>query len=402
MGSAGFILHGARGKVGNVVAQKGRNGGTLLREHVKPKNPQTNKQTAQRIILATVAQAAKFLAPIIDHSFQGKAIGAISKEYFRKLNMKKLRALASLDFMENPTAVNSHAFTTTRNLQALIPNEYVISSGNLGSLKLSVSTQDHPSLIGEARDFIVNFPSQFTIPTYHGNDGLIRSIRLGDIMKGLFGITTPGEQITFVAIQKSGEGYQYAWQGDPNAPGTMIPYTSMKAVRLFISPSVDFNEEYEIYDEQGQPLPAIRDIIKDNVVRAFGMSNRSDQNLLNFLATYLDDSIDEILIQNAGAEITVVLDEGVKFNFTDYNEDADGLGYVYALGIIRSRLMEDGTWQYSNSSMVLNRPSINQLYNFGLYWNAAVQAWFESNDVAADELYLRGGTDSDVIGEDFT
>lgn len=401
MAKAGFILHGARGKVGNVVAQKGRNGNTTLREHVVPKNPKTNKQTAQRIILATVAQAAKFMEPIIDHSFQGVAIGAVSKEHFRKLNMKKLRALASLDFMENPTGVNSHAFTTTKSLQALIPNAYTIASGNLSSLKLNLELKDRTGLIGEAKDFIVKFPTQFSVPILHFTDGGIPSVRLGDLMKGLFGITTPGEQITFVAIQKAGEGYQYTWQGDPTLPGAMIAYTSMKAVRLFINPTLDFNEEYEIYDTEGHPLSNINEVITDNIVRAFALSTRSDQNLLNYLSTYLENVVG-CTVDATASKLDIALDNSDEFNFTEYNEDADGLGYVYALGIIRSRLMDDGTWQYNNCDMTLNRPSINEQYNFGLYWNAAIQAWFESNEVASDELYLRGGTDSDVIGEDFT
>lgn len=393
MAKAGFTLYGARGKVGNLVARKGPKGGTVLAERVKPKNPQTNRQMAQRIILATVGQAAKYMTAIIDHSFQGVGVGAASKERFRKVNMDLLRQLAAIDFAEAPKPTDASVFMTTRNVTGLIPNTYIISQGNLASSKLDVTFTGTPGAEQQAN---VNF-SDFTIPATGPADG-IRTVRLGDILKAMFGIYAAGEQLTFVAIQKTGEGYKYCFNGDPDATGWMIPYTSMKAVRLFIDPSVDLDETYEITNASGQPLENIDEVIADNVIRAFGASARTERTFLNFLERYL---VDINVTYTAGAA-TVAVAFDTPLNFTTYNQDADGLGYVYALGIIRSQLMTDATWQYSNTRMVMARPQGDEDFNFGLDWNSAIQAWFSGQDVASNELYLKAGTNQNEIGESFT
>lgn len=393
MAKAGFYLYGAKGKVGNLVARKGPKGGTVLAERVAPKNPQTNKQMAQRIILATVGQAAKYMTEIIDHSFQSFGVGAASKEQFRKVNMKLLRQLAAVDFEEATKGVESNVFMTTKGVTGLIPNPYIISQGNLASSKLNVTFTGTP---GAEQQAIVNFPN-FTIPATGPAAG-IRTIRLGDILKGMFGTYAPGEQLTFVAIQKTGEGYKHCWNGEPDVAGTIIPYTSMKAVRLFIDPTVDLDETYEITDSAGEPLANIDEVIYENVIRAFGASARTERTFLNYLGNFLEN----IQVTYTAGTATVAVEFDSQLGFTSYNEDADGLGYVYALGIIRSQLMTDGSWQYSNTRMVTAAPQGAEDYNFGLYWNAAIQAWFEGQQVTSDELYLKAGTSQNEIGESFT
>lgn len=393
MAKAGFTLYGARGKVGNMVARKGPKGGTVLAERVTPKNPQTNKQMAQRIILATVGQAAKYMTEIVDHSFQGVVVGAASKERFRKVNMNLLRQLAAFDFEEATKGVDSRVFMTTKGVTALIPNSYIISQGNLAPSKLGITFTGTPGAEQQAN---VNF-SNFTIPATGPADG-IRTVRLGDILKAMFGIYAAGEQLTFVAIQKTGEGYKHCWNGDPDVAGAIIPYTSMKAVRLFIDPTVDLDETYEITNASGQPLENIDEVIADNVIRAFGASARTERTILDFLERYLVD----INVTYTAGTATVAVAFDTPLNFTTYNQDADGLGYVYALGIIRSQLMTDATWQYSNTRMVTAAPQGDEDYNFGLYWNAAIQAWFEGQQVTSDELYLKAGTNQNEIGESFT
>lgn len=396
MAKAGFYLYGARGKVGNIVARKGPKGGTILAERVTPKNPKSNKQMGQRIILSTVAQAVKFLSPIVDHSFQGVAVGTACKERFRKLNMDRLRKLAAIDFEESPAAIDAGVFMSTKNIQALIPNNYIISTGNISASKLKAELS---GVIDDGRHFNVVFP-EFSIPVSGPADG-VRSIKLGDILRGMFGITTAGEQITFVVIQKAGEGYQYAYKAEPDVPGWEIPYTSMKAVRLFVAPTVDLNQEFDITDDQGQPLENWEEAVYVNVVNAFGQSNRTDRQLLSFIEVWLTANT---ACDYDSANATVAVNyAGEKFDFTNYNTDDDtGLGYVYALGIIRSRLMEDGTWQYSNSAMLLNKPTTVVDTNFGLDWNSAIQAWFETNEITSNELYLRGGEKDNELGESFS
>lgn len=392
MAKAGFYLYGASGKVGNLVARKSRKGGTTLAERVfNIKNPQTNRQMAQRIILATVSQAVKFLSPIVDHSFQGVKIGADCKDRFRKLNMSRLRSLAAVDFEDASSPVNSTVFMTTKGIQALIPNSYVISTGSLSPSKLAIKVQDQG---GVRSNFAVQFPN-ISINVQTEDD--VSFVTLGDLLKAYFGITQVSEQLTFVAIQRAGADYQYAYDGDPTFPGFMIPYTSMKAVRLFVAPTVDLSQRITINAED---TDATLTSIQNAIVGAFADSPRTDIPLLNAIKDRLDAMDAELTVADGVLSID---NSDWAFSFTDYNmDDADGNGYVYALGLIRSRLNEDGSWLYSNTTMLLARPTNEIDTNFGLYWNGAIQAWFATNEVASNELYLRGGTKLNEIGESFT
>lgn len=396
MAKTGFYLYGARGKVGNLVARKGPKGGTVLSERVfNPKNPQTNLQMAQRIILATVAQAAKYLSPIVDHSFQGYGVGAASKEQFRKANMDFLRALAAVDFAENPSAVDANCFMTTKGITALIPNAYVISQGNLADHKLKITAAADGA---DAYKFEVSLRSA-TIAL--NGSGTEKRTTLGDIIKGMFGLTQAGEQLTFVSIQRTGESYQYAYDAQPDVPGWQIPYTAMRAARLVIDPTVDLTATLPVIVSDGTVSATLRQDIIDAIISVFSASSKTDVTLLSQLRTYLNAELDEINVDTTtGASFYISASD--PWNYTAANIDADGNGYIYALGIIRSRLLADGTWQYNNTRMTLARPTTEVATNFGLDWNSAIQAWFEKREVATNELYLHGGTDENAIGESFT
>ena len=51
MAKTGFWLKGATGKLAGAALQKGANGETIMREIVTPKNPQTEAQMIQRIVV---------------------------------------------------------------------------------------------------------------------------------------------------------------------------------------------------------------------------------------------------------------------------------------------------------------------------------------------------------------
>ena len=55
------------------------------------KNPKTQLQTLQRVVLACAAKTVAVMSPILDHSFQSVMYGAESKRYARKQIMKVLR-----------------------------------------------------------------------------------------------------------------------------------------------------------------------------------------------------------------------------------------------------------------------------------------------------------------------
>ena len=84
MALSGFWLRGARGKLAGSVLQKGVDG-TIIREKVKPSNPNSEGQKIQRMIFGSVAMAYSVLKTICDHSFEGVLYGPESKTTSRIL-----------------------------------------------------------------------------------------------------------------------------------------------------------------------------------------------------------------------------------------------------------------------------------------------------------------------------
>lgn len=81
-----------KGKLGNIVGYKGRNGKRMARiRQTEVYNPKTEAQTIQRMILATAAKAYSRMKGIVDHSFQGVQYGGVSQSYFLKRAMEDIR-----------------------------------------------------------------------------------------------------------------------------------------------------------------------------------------------------------------------------------------------------------------------------------------------------------------------
>lgn len=389
MAKAGFVLHGARGKVGNLVARKGENKTILAEYQPVVRNPQTNAQMAQRIILSTVAQAIPLLYPVIDHSFEGFAVGSKCTREFRRLNMALLRQYAAVDFRDTPSAVDATVFMTTKGVKALIPNKYQISSGSLSAPKVKIVREESPSthLIAELPD--INIPA-----TKNGTNYVFKR---GDLLQALFGITGVGEQLTFVVIQRSGEGYKYAFQGDDSMPGWVIPYTSMRAGRLVVDPSVGMNDDITI-EIDGTTVDSSEFI--SAILTSFSTSEKTDGTLITWLSGFLDSG-DWEWTWNAETQ-------SLRLNWERYpdvnswTQNNDEIGYAYAAGIIRSKLADNGNWMYSNAFMTLARIAADGVANYGLDWNSAIQAWFEKNAVTDNSLFLKEGATANELGESFT
>lgn len=125
MAKTGFWLRGARGKFAGAVLAKGADGQTIQRELVKPKNPRTNGQMAQRMIFATVASAYSMMKAICDHSFEGVQYGAKTQQVFFKEALGLMRTRAA----------NDDGNFLIPGVSALMANPYVISRGSLTSPK---------------------------------------------------------------------------------------------------------------------------------------------------------------------------------------------------------------------------------------------------------------------------
>lgn len=128
-----MLLGHARGKVGSLVFSRA-NGQQITRARAEVvKNPQTDAQVIQRILLNTVAQAYSRMAVICDHSFEGVKTGQDSMSYFMRTNLNAIRAKIA----EQGGIDTDEVFSTPIGQSFLASNDYVISKGSLPALNPS-------------------------------------------------------------------------------------------------------------------------------------------------------------------------------------------------------------------------------------------------------------------------
>lgn len=178
-----MLLGHARGKVGDVVFSR-VNGQQITRARAAVvKNPQTEKQMIQRIILNTVIQAYSRMAEICDHSFEGVAVGQDNMSKFMRENMSILRKFVADYAAENGSFVGCYAFVP-KGLNMFTPNPWKIAAGQLPEVVLaSVSPIEGAQ---------INITSAEVIPTY------------GEIITSL-GLQR-GDQLTFIGQELYTDG----------------------------------------------------------------------------------------------------------------------------------------------------------------------------------------------------
>lgn len=131
-----MLLGHARGKVGDLVFAR-VNGQQVTRARAtEVKNPQTEKQMIQRIILNTVIQAYSRMAEICDHSFEGVPVGQKSMNKFMRENLGALRQKVAAYIAETGEFSGVYAFSP-KGLNMFTPNNYVISTGSLPEITLA-------------------------------------------------------------------------------------------------------------------------------------------------------------------------------------------------------------------------------------------------------------------------
>lgn len=134
MSKGNMLLGHARGKVGSLVFSRA-NGQQITRARAEVvKNPQTDAQVIQRILLNTVSQAYSRMASICDHSFEGIKAGQDSMSYFMRSNLNALRAKIA----ETGGIDAEEVFATPIGQSFLASNDYVISKGSLPAINPSL------------------------------------------------------------------------------------------------------------------------------------------------------------------------------------------------------------------------------------------------------------------------
>lgn len=138
-----------KGKLGNIVGYKGRDGKRLARiRQTEVYNPKTEAQTIQRMILATAAKAYSRMKGIVDHSFQGVQYGGVSQSYFLKRAMEDIRNWVAQtisitgefpEALRNPLAYRGLAFPTDAHESGI---GLLISEGTIPSVPAVLNTPE--------------------------------------------------------------------------------------------------------------------------------------------------------------------------------------------------------------------------------------------------------------------
>lgn len=178
-----MLLGHARGKVGDLVFAR-VNGQQVTRARAAVvKNPQTEQQIIQRILLNTVIQAYSRMAEICDHSFEGVAVGQKSMNKFMRENLNNLRKKVSEYAAEMGSFEGLYAFCP-KGLNYFTPNEWVLSTGQLPEVTLSK--------VAASTGAEIVITSAEAIPTY------------GEIIASL-GLQR-GDQLTFIGQELYTDG----------------------------------------------------------------------------------------------------------------------------------------------------------------------------------------------------
>lgn len=135
MSKGNMLLGHARGKVGSLVFSRA-DGKQIVRSRAEVvKNPRTQSQMIQRIMLNTIAQAYSSMKDIVDHSFQGLSEGQQSMSYFMQRNLNNLRTKVAAEIAAGKSLSEIFDFTELKS-NRLAHNAYEIAKGTLPEITI--------------------------------------------------------------------------------------------------------------------------------------------------------------------------------------------------------------------------------------------------------------------------
>jgi hypothetical protein len=168
------------------------------------KNPKTNAQTVQRILMKVVVMTYVMLKDICNHSFEGFSNGLACMSKFKKVNLKYLRERASTLQALGQSLSQFFQFIPLQS-EKWTPFAAIISQGHLPEIDVAIdATQGHVAY--------VNSPSR-SYADLINTWGLQR-----------------GDQLTFVTVQKRQGKYEVNYArivlNPRNADGSGAPMTT--------------------------------------------------------------------------------------------------------------------------------------------------------------------------------
>ena len=196
-------MYGANGKLGNkTYYQSG--GKTIGRIIVTPKNPKTDAQTLQRILVKVVGLLYALLKAICNHSFEGFSNGAKCAERFRSVNLRYLRERATTLQQSGQSLSQFYQFTPLQS-DLCTPFAAIISQGQLPKVTVGINAEGgHVAYVNSSSRTYADFVKAW---------GLQR-----------------GDQVTFVTVQKREGAYEANYArlilNPRNADGSGAPMTT--------------------------------------------------------------------------------------------------------------------------------------------------------------------------------
>ena len=132
-------MYGASGKCGNKTYYQ-RDGKTIARPIVTPKNPKTDAQTLQRILVKIVGLVYTLLKMICNHSFEGFSNGAKCAERFRSINLRYLRERATTLQQTGQSLSQFYQFVPLQSNKCT-PFAAIISQGHLPEVSVTINAE---------------------------------------------------------------------------------------------------------------------------------------------------------------------------------------------------------------------------------------------------------------------
>lgn len=304
-----MLLGHARGKVGSLVFSR-QNGKQVTRAKAETvRNPQTEKQIVQRIILNTISQAYSRMAPITDHSFEGKSNPSENMAAFMKRNMNELRSKISraVDAGNTFEEITNFAPIGTSNF---VYNPLVISMGALPKIPVISVTSGTGAKTGAV-----------TANTYQA-------------VIDAFGLQR-GDQLTFVNIVEDTQGNKYFYYSrvilNPvDAEGNNLPLsTEFINQGAIVSPSPKNEGQFAAlsFDKTGITFAVGNTTVKAAAVivsreKGDGSYARSEATLV-LDENAIDESVDMCTLQDA---IDQFQENGVGLDNSKYLNNASSKG----------------------------------------------------------------------------
>lgn len=151
MSKGNMLLGHARGKVGSLVFSRA-DGKQIVRSRAEVvKNPRTQAQMIQRIMLNTIAQAYSSMKDIVDHSFQGLSEGQQSMSYFMQRNLNNLRSKVAAEIAAGKSLAEIFDFSPLKSNKMAV-NAYEIAKGTLPEINVNFDSEGGRSLIIDANE----------------------------------------------------------------------------------------------------------------------------------------------------------------------------------------------------------------------------------------------------------